>query len=99
MPRKRKIRNTVEDRQLQAFMDDVFPKREPTIRIYRLEPNEKRKNSPFRKQTRLAEILFCEARRANIFEYLRLHFGPGSYLLRSVRSDGVYGASRVVEVG
>jgi hypothetical protein len=97
MVRKTKLRNPAEDKKLQEFMEDVIPRREPSIRIYRIELNEKRTNAPFRKQTRLSEIALSEA--GDILEYLHFHFGPGTYLLRSVRSNGVYGPSRVVYIG
>ena len=81
---------------LSAFMDNVFPHREPFIRIYRLEPNVIRQNTPFRKQTRIGEICLSEA--DNILQELQHQFGAGTYLLRSIRSNGTYGPSRVVRI-
>lgn len=96
MRRKRPIHKPEDDKTLAAFMENVFPGREPTIRIYRIESNELRQNTPFRKQTRLGEICLSEA--DNILQDMQFQFGAGTYLLRSVRSNGTYGPSRVVRI-
>jgi hypothetical protein len=78
-------------------MEDVFPRREPSIRIYRLEQNDKRDGTRFRKQTNVGQVCLSEAR--DLLETLHSQFGPGTYLLRGVKSNGTYGPSRVVEIG
>jgi len=96
MRRKRPIHKPDNDKTLVAFMEDVFPDREPTIRIYRIEPNEMRQNTRFRKQTRIGEV--CLSAADNILQEIQFQFGAGTYLLRSVRLNGTYGPSRVVRI-
>jgi hypothetical protein len=88
MRRKREIADpqAVEDKQLNAFLDEFSP-RQPMIRIYRVEADGK-------KHTYLgASDLDCFS-----LEGVREHFGGGTFLLRSVRSNGTYGPSRVVSI-
>ena len=75
-----------EDEQLNKFLDDLWP-REPRIRIYRIDEHTK-------KQTPLgsAHIDGFE------LEQLRERFGGGCFLLRTIRSNGSWGPSRVVHV-
>jgi len=53
--------------------------------------------SAARQQTRLTEIPVSEA--GDILQNLRFNLVPKPNLLRSVRSNGVYGPSRVVHIG
>ncbi len=102
MGRNTKMRSPLGlDRELEAaFIEDIGAPREPTIRIYRLEPLQKQHRTHFRKQTRVGEVLFSDFSHGNnIFEYLREEFGVGTFLLRTVRSNGTYGPSRVVRIG
>lgn len=73
-----------EEAQLSAFMDDIAP-REPLLKVYRIEAG---------KQT----FLFATDFEFFSLEDLRNQYGGGKFLLRSVRSNGTYGPSRVVKV-
>jgi hypothetical protein len=93
----------VQDRELKAltaFMDNIGSSREPTIRIYRLETPQKQHQTRFRKHTRVGEVLLSDFSHdpSDLFEYLRAEFGAGTFLLRTVRSNGTYGPSRVVSI-
>ena len=91
----------VQDKKLQAFMEDIGPSRVPTIRIYRLKFDQKQSQTHFRKQIRVGEAPLSDFSRdpSGIFEYLRAEFGAGTFLLRTVRPNGTYGPSRVVHIG
>ena len=74
-----------EDEQLSEFMDNLCP-RVPMLKIYRIEEDGK--------QTFLGALamgLFC-------LDEVRSRFGGGKFLIRSVRSNGTYGPSRVVQI-
>jgi hypothetical protein len=90
-----------EDQEFSTFVEELGPLREPTIRIYRLEENQRQNRTRFRKQIRVDEVLFSDFSRdpSSIYVYLRANFGPGCFLLRTVRSNGVYGPSKLVYVG
>src|SRR6185369_4959511 len=81
MPRIKPRRNAEEDRRLTAFIEQIGTPREPTVRIYRLDSDGK--------QTRLGvmSLDYCDE------ESVREQFGPGTFLLRTVRSNGTYGPS------
>ena len=75
-----------EERQMQEFVDRIGPPPIPVVRVYRITEDGK--------QTRIDE-----ADLESVDEvYLRERFGPGSYLLRTVRSNGTYGPSKVVRI-
>lgn len=71
---------------LQQFIETIGPPREPTVRIYRIEPDGK--------QTRLGSMSLdgCDE------EAVRAEFGGGTFLLRTVRSNGTYGPSTVLRI-
>lgn len=84
--KQRYSRNEQEDAQLNAFVEEIAP-REPILKVYRLEQNGR--------QT----FLYATELDSFSLEDLRDHFGAGSFLLRTVRSNGTYGPSRVVHIG
>src|SRR5262249_43807596 len=103
MSRKRKEPG-VPDKELRdfgAFMHVIGPSRVPTIRIYRLEPHQKQGRTHFRKQTRVDEVLLSDFLHSpsDVYVYLHEKFGVGTYLLRTVRSNGKWGPSRSVCIG
>jgi len=83
--KKKRARSTFEEAKLNEFMENIAP-RLPTLKIYRLEPDGKQK---------LLTTTFLEF---FSYEELREQFGGGRFLVRSVRSNGTYGPSRVVDV-
>jgi hypothetical protein len=96
-------KTAIAEKEMKAckdFMGDIGPSYSPTIRIYRLDHRKKQDGTPFRKQTRIDEVLLSEFKHDPILilEYLRREFGSGTFLLRFVRSNGKYGGSRVVSV-
>jgi hypothetical protein len=85
--RNQRINHTEdEDQRLQQFIETIGPPREPTVRIYRIEPDGK--------QTRLGSMALdgCDE------EAVRAQFGAGAFLLRTVRSNGTYGPSTVLRI-
>jgi hypothetical protein len=84
----RKTKQTVdaaEDKKLREFEDDIAP-RMPWVKIYRIEKDGR--------QTFLGatDLEFFS------FEMLRHEFGGGKFLVRTVRSNGTWGPSRIVHV-
>jgi hypothetical protein len=75
-----------EDEEMMAFMENIAP-RSPTLRIYRIDSEEKKQ-----------EFLGCLPLLGFSLEEVRDQFGSGTFLLRSVRSNGTYGPSRVVRI-
>jgi hypothetical protein len=84
---RKRNRDPKEERRLKVFIDKLGPPREPTVKIYRIEPDGK--------QTRLGvmELEWFDE------ETLRKQFGAGTFLVRTVRSNGTYGPSRVLRIG
>jgi len=76
---------TAEDARLNSFVDQIFP-REPTLKVYRIDPDGK--------QT----FLYATDLEFFSLDELRDHHDGGKFLLRTVRSNGTYGPSRVVYV-
>ena len=91
MPRKRRVHNTPEDKQLQAFIDAMPDDRQPRLRIYRLESDGS--------QTRLFAGALEEFPAEDAQPMLQDWFGAGKFLVRTVRSNGTYGPSRVFHIG
>lgn len=83
----RDIPKVSETDLLNEFMEDIAP-REPRIRIYRV-------NSETKKHT----FLGTAAVEGFSLNDLREWYGSGAFLLRTVRSNGKYGPSRVVRIG
>jgi hypothetical protein len=75
-----------EDAQLSEFMENIWPK-DPILKIYRVGPNGK--------QTLLGSAVLDSFS----LDHVRHRFGSGTFLLRTVRSNGTYGPSRVVHLG
>jgi hypothetical protein len=82
----RKSTATTEEQQMHEFMDDIAP-RSPTLRIYRIDADGKKH-----------EFLGCAQLEEFSLEDVRERFGSGTFLLRSVRSNGTFGPSRVVRI-
>jgi hypothetical protein len=86
MRRKKSARTSEnnEEEKLEQFVDNIWP-REPTLRIYRVDEKTK-------KQTLLgsADLDTFE------LDLLRERYGAGCFLLRTVRSNGTWGPSRMV---
>jgi len=72
--------------QLKAIMEEVSP-REPHIRIYRVIP-----------ETKKHKFLGTAGVNGFSLDDVREWHGGGTFLLRTVRSDGKYGPSRVVRI-
>jgi hypothetical protein len=89
MSRKNKSRENLkfisEDTRLNAFMEDIFP-RWPMLKVYRLGPGGK-------------QTFLCSADLETFsLGMLRDQYDGGKFLLRTIRSNGTYGPSRVVQV-
>jgi hypothetical protein len=78
-------KTTSEDEELNDFCENLAP-RGPTLRIYRIESDGRRTRLQF-----LSMDVFSE-------EYLREEFGGGTYLVRTVRSNGTWAPSRVIGI-
>ena len=74
-----------EEAELSAFADEIAP-RVPTVKVYRLEAGGKQK------------LLFATDIDFFSLEILRDHYDGGRFLVRTVRSNGTYGPSRIVLV-
>jgi hypothetical protein len=87
---QKSVRNQIvemtEDEQLTELMEFISP-RNPYIRVYRVDPHTKR-------HTYLGNL------DADGFDLsvVREAFGSGTFLVRSVRSNGKYGPSRIVGI-
>ena len=99
MRRRRAASKTkTEEDYFRQFLDDVWPT-EPVVKLYRIGSN--------RKQVCLASLSVEMAKPGvlrivgvdNVLNHIRVEFGPGEYLLRTMYSDGRFGPSRVVHIG
>jgi len=79
-------RDAEEERKLIDVIEQIGPPREPSVRVYRIDADGK--------QTRMGvmSLEYCDE------EAVREQFGTGTFLLRSVRSNGTYGPSTVVRL-
>ena len=94
---RRRVQKTrrlqTEDEKLNAYMDRYGSNR-PLIQIYRLDEDENNKGK--RKQTRVGAMLFDE--RLDLESEVQRQFGGGTFLARTVRSNGTWGPSRVLRI-
>ena len=80
-----------EDEQIQAFMDRLPDLRQPQVKIYRIEENKR--------HTCLHVCPLDEFPVDKTESALQHWFGAGDFLVRTVRSNGTYGPSRVFHIG
>ncbi len=80
-----------EEAQLRGFIDQIGPGREPTGKIYRLPVDGR--------QVLLGTVTIYDFPVDEYGAYLRDAFGPGTFLIRTVRTNGTFGPSRIVRIG
>jgi hypothetical protein len=87
-----------EEKYFRRFLEDLAPS-DPVIKIYRIERNGKQVclDCVFAEITKQGVLRFPQS--TNILHSIRVKFGPGRYLLRTVYSNGRFGPSRVVHIG
>jgi hypothetical protein len=103
----RRKRNTskpkaTEEHYFRRYLDEIVGPSEPTVKIYRIEPNGKQVcvDCLFVEQVvDFSKGLFKFSRPDDVLENIRHQFGPGRYLLRTVYSNGRFGPSRRVDLG
>jgi len=85
MVRKRRSEEAEEEQRLETWLDSWIP-REPHLRIYRITDERKQ--------------VFLTTSSLGGFdpEQLREEYGAGKFLLRTVRSNGKWGPSRVLRI-
>jgi len=83
---RRKQTDPREEKLLNQFIDSIGVENEPTVRIFRLEENGKR--------TRMGVVTLdvCDE------ESIQAQFGGGTFLVRTVRSNGTFGPSKVIGI-
>jgi len=87
--KKKKNSQTTEDEQLQAFIDTLIP-RQPKIKIYRIESDKR--------QTPMGVFNLDELSGSSVEQRIADTCGAGTFLVRTIRSNGRYGPSRVVAI-
>jgi hypothetical protein len=80
-----------EENYFRRLLDEICPASEPVLKVYKVRSDGK--------QVCVFSIYPDDFKSSDVLNHIRNQFGPGSYLLRTVHSNGRFGPSRVVHLG
>ena len=96
--RSAESKTRTEEDYFRQFLDGVWPT-EPVVKIYRIGSNGKQVCLDSLSVEMVKPGVLRIVGADNVLNHIRVQFGPGKYLLRTVYSNGRFGPSRVVHIG